>query len=395
MGLRDARRVAPGGGGRCLARSSCGPRTSPCGWSAPPRRSCSPRAPTWPSSSARVAERRAPAASDRRRRRRPALGGRPAIDVADTAAADPALADLHVRHGGRAARRRAHAGIPARPVGAGAALARRRAPGELSWCTAASGWSKSARNAFVAPWTAGAACLLHDARFDPEERLAIVAEHEVAVLCQSPTEYRMIAKRASLDAGRPPGAAAPRVRGRAAQPGGDAGLPRGDAARHPRRLRPDRDGPADRHARRGGACGPARWAGRCPASASRSWTRTVSRRTRASCAWTRETVPTFFRGYLGEQPFADAGGGRATGCAAIADGFLWFEGRLDDVILSAGLPDRPIRGRVRADRAPGGRRGRGGGGARRRAGRGRRGRRGPARRGTSATTGLCRSYRST
>ena len=31
-------------------------------------------------------------------------------------------------------------------------------PGELSWCTAASGWSKSARNAFVAPWTAGAAC---------------------------------------------------------------------------------------------------------------------------------------------------------------------------------------------------------------------------------------------
>ena len=43
--------------------------------------------------------------------------------------------------------------------------------GELAWCTAASGWSKSARNAFVAPWTAGAAALLHDARFDPAERL--------------------------------------------------------------------------------------------------------------------------------------------------------------------------------------------------------------------------------
>ena len=24
--------------------------------------------------------------------------------------------------------------------------------GELAWCTAASGWSKSARNSFIAPW---------------------------------------------------------------------------------------------------------------------------------------------------------------------------------------------------------------------------------------------------
>src|SRR3954468_14576947 len=40
-------------------------------------------------------------------------------------------------------------------------------PGDLVWCTAASGWSKSARNAFVAPWLRGAAALLHDARFDP------------------------------------------------------------------------------------------------------------------------------------------------------------------------------------------------------------------------------------
>ena len=71
--------------------------------------------------------------------------------------------------------------------------------GDLVWCTAASGWSKSARNAFVAPWTMGAACLLHDARFDPAERLAIAAEQRVNVMCQSPTEYRMIAKRTSLD----------------------------------------------------------------------------------------------------------------------------------------------------------------------------------------------------
>src|SRR5215217_3012504 len=70
--------------------------------------------------------------------------------------------------------------------------------GGLSWCTAASGWSKSARNVFIAPWLRGAAALLHDARFDPHERLEVVARAEVDTLCMAPTEYRVIAKRAQL-----------------------------------------------------------------------------------------------------------------------------------------------------------------------------------------------------
>jgi acyl-coenzyme A synthetase/AMP-(fatty) acid ligase len=70
--------------------------------------------------------------------------------------------------------------------------------GDLVWCTAASGWSKSARNVFIAPWIRGAAALLHDARFDPHERLAILEREPVAVLCMAPTEYRVIAKRADL-----------------------------------------------------------------------------------------------------------------------------------------------------------------------------------------------------
>jgi acyl-coenzyme A synthetase/AMP-(fatty) acid ligase len=71
-------------------------------------------------------------------------------------------------------------------------------PGELAWCTAASGWSLSARNAFVAPWLRGAAALLHDARFDPAERLDVLEHEGVNVLCMAPTEYRAIAKRAAL-----------------------------------------------------------------------------------------------------------------------------------------------------------------------------------------------------
>jgi acyl-coenzyme A synthetase/AMP-(fatty) acid ligase len=71
-------------------------------------------------------------------------------------------------------------------------------PGDLCWCTAASGWSLSARNAFVAAWLRGAAALLHDARFDAGERLELLARERVTVLCMSPTEYRTIAKRGEL-----------------------------------------------------------------------------------------------------------------------------------------------------------------------------------------------------
>jgi acetyl-CoA synthetase len=71
--------------------------------------------------------------------------------------------------------------------------------GDLVWCTAATGWSKSARNAFIAPWLRGATALLHDGRFDPAQRLEILAAERVNVLCMAPTEYRVIAKRASLE----------------------------------------------------------------------------------------------------------------------------------------------------------------------------------------------------
>jgi acyl-coenzyme A synthetase/AMP-(fatty) acid ligase len=70
--------------------------------------------------------------------------------------------------------------------------------GELAWCTTATGWSKSARNVFLAPWLTGAAAVIHDGRFDPAERLDFAEALGVNVLCQAPTEYRMLAKRATL-----------------------------------------------------------------------------------------------------------------------------------------------------------------------------------------------------
>jgi len=71
-------------------------------------------------------------------------------------------------------------------------------PGELAWCTAAPGWSKSSRNAFIAPWLCGATALLVDSRFDPETRLEIARQEKVNLLCQAPTEYRILARRTEL-----------------------------------------------------------------------------------------------------------------------------------------------------------------------------------------------------
>ncbi len=70
--------------------------------------------------------------------------------------------------------------------------------GELAWCTTATGWSKSARNVFLAPWLTGAAAVLHEGRFDPAERLDFAEALGVNVLCQAPTEYRMLARRTTL-----------------------------------------------------------------------------------------------------------------------------------------------------------------------------------------------------
>ena len=214
--------------------------------------------------------------------------------------------------------------------------------GDLVWCTAASGWSKSARNAFVAPWSMGAACLLHDHRFDPSERLAIAKEQRVSVLCQSPTEYRMIARRTSLEgldmpalrhlvsAGEPLN---PEVMGAFKQAvgldihdgygqtetGQLTGMPAGEPVRPGSMGRPlpgfslgvvGEDGkPADN----------------------------------GELVLDPATVPTFFRGYLGEpeHPREDRW---HTGdhVRRDEDGYLWFEGRLDDVILSAGYRIGPF-----------------------------------------------------
>jgi acyl-coenzyme A synthetase/AMP-(fatty) acid ligase len=231
-------------------------------------------------------------------------------------------------------------------------------PGDLVWCTAASGWSKSARNVFIAPWIRGAAALLHDARFDPHERLELLERERVNVLCMAPTEYRVIAKRAQP---RPVAS----LRGLVAA--GEALNPEVLRAFHEATGLWIRDGygqtetgqmtgaPLGEEVRPGSM-------GR-PLPGMRLWIDD------GELVADPATVPTFFLGYLapasaaaheGGGPGVDLAAPRAGGGPAVEplpaggawrtgdrvrrdeDGFLYFEGRADDVIISAGYRIGPF-----------------------------------------------------
>jgi acyl-coenzyme A synthetase/AMP-(fatty) acid ligase len=72
-------------------------------------------------------------------------------------------------------------------------------PDDLVWCTAGTGWAKSIWNVLLGPWSAGSAIVLHEGGFDPAERFELIEELGVTVLCQAPTEYRLEAKVAGLE----------------------------------------------------------------------------------------------------------------------------------------------------------------------------------------------------
>jgi acyl-coenzyme A synthetase/AMP-(fatty) acid ligase len=203
--------------------------------------------------------------------------------------------------------------------------------GRLSWCTAASGWSKSARNVFIAPWLRGAAALLHDARFDPHERLEILAREQVDTLCMAPTEYRVIAKRATLRRFEA-------LRGLVAA--GEALNPEVLRAWHEATGLWIRDGYGQTET--GQLTGMPLGEDARPGSMGRALPGISLDVDDGELVADPATVPTFFVRYLGGEA-APAGPWR-TGDRVRRDddGFLYFEGRLDDVIISAGYRIGPF-----------------------------------------------------
>jgi acyl-coenzyme A synthetase/AMP-(fatty) acid ligase len=204
-------------------------------------------------------------------------------------------------------------------------------PGQLVWCTAASGWSKSARNVFIAPWLQGAPALLHDARFDPAERLEILEREQVDVLCMAPTEYRVMAKRVDL---KP----LPALKGLVAA--GEALNPEVLRAWHEATDIWVRDGYGQTET--GQLTGHPPGVAPKPGSMGRPLEGIDLRVDDGELVLHDPgTDPTFFLRYLGDE--APSGPWR-TGDRVTEDddGYLFFEGRTDDVIISAGYRIGPF-----------------------------------------------------
>ena len=70
---------------------------------------------------------------------------------------------------------------------------------DLVWCTAGTGWAKSIWNVLLGPWSCGSEIVLHEGPFDPRERFDLIDRLGVTVLCQAPTEYRLMAKLEDLE----------------------------------------------------------------------------------------------------------------------------------------------------------------------------------------------------
>jgi acyl-coenzyme A synthetase/AMP-(fatty) acid ligase len=216
--------------------------------------------------------------------------------------------------------------------------------GQLVWCTAASGWSKSARNVFIAPWLCGASALLHDERFDPAQRLQLLARERVNVLCMAPTEYRVLAKRTTLHALSDL---------RAMVAAGEALNPEVLRAWNEVTGLDIRDGYGQTET--GQLTGAPLALAVRPGSMGKALPGIGLLIKDGELTANPRTVPTFFLGYLGEhvQRGEDGswrvedrrgGGPWRTGDLVAQDeeGWLRFEGRDDDVIISAGYRIGPF-----------------------------------------------------
>jgi acyl-coenzyme A synthetase/AMP-(fatty) acid ligase len=216
--------------------------------------------------------------------------------------------------------------------------------GELVWCTAASGWSKSARNVFIAPWLTGASALLHDGRFEPAERLELLERERVNLLCMAPTEYRALAKRTNLHA-------LPELRGMVAA--GEALNPEVLRAWQQATGIDIRDGYGQTET--GQLTGMPIGASATPGSMGKPLPGIDLLIKDGELTANPRTVPTFFLGYLGEDVQRGEEGAWEikdrqlgpiwrTGDLVTRDDDDWlrFEGRDDDVIISSGYRIGPF-----------------------------------------------------
>jgi acetyl-CoA synthetase/medium-chain acyl-CoA synthetase len=63
---------------------------------------------------------------------------------------------------------------------------------DLHWTTSDTGWAKAAYGVLFGPWMNGVPVFMYHGRFDPERELDLLERYEVSVFCAPPTEYRLL-----------------------------------------------------------------------------------------------------------------------------------------------------------------------------------------------------------
>jgi acetyl-CoA synthetase/medium-chain acyl-CoA synthetase len=220
-------------------------------------------------------------------------------------------------------------------------------PTDLHWTTSDTGWAKAAYGVLFGPWSCGTPVFMYAGRFDPGRELGLLAKYGVSVFCAPPTEYRMLVKE---DLGRYP---LPRLRHctGAGEPLNPEVINAWRAAGHPfihdgygqtetiilaanlpgmpvkagsmgRPFPGHRVGviDADGQETASGEVGDIALAGRPPSLFREYWK--SAEMTRA--AWRGDWYVTGDRAYRDD------------------DGYLWFVGRADDLIISAGYRIGPF-----------------------------------------------------
>ncbi|GMA49623.1 acyl--CoA ligase [Alicyclobacillus contaminans] len=66
--------------------------------------------------------------------------------------------------------------------------------GELVWATAGPGWAKWIWSPFVSTLGNGATAFVYQGRFQPETYLELLQRYQISLLCATPTEYRLMSK---------------------------------------------------------------------------------------------------------------------------------------------------------------------------------------------------------
>jgi acetyl-CoA synthetase/medium-chain acyl-CoA synthetase len=69
-------------------------------------------------------------------------------------------------------------------------------PTDLHWTTSDTGWAKAAYGVIFGPWMNGITTFMYNGRFDPRRELELLQRYRVTTFCAPPTEFRMLVKEA-------------------------------------------------------------------------------------------------------------------------------------------------------------------------------------------------------